>query len=63
MRSDKGITMMITIGEYDGFYSIYKKSRYIRLCLGWVAFSITFYKYEIGVSNLIHKLKQLNDGK
>lgn len=36
---NKGISFLIAVGSYGGFYA-YKSKTSIRLCLGWIAFTL-----------------------
>lgn len=56
-----GLTVVLCIGKYAGFYFNYnllKNPRYIRLCIGWAAFTIYFYDREVAVGELVQFLKQ-----
>jgi hypothetical protein len=56
-RSTKGITFMIVIGTYGGFQASYEKKFAIRICLGWIAFTIYLVDIENYLSDIIEREK------
>lgn len=54
MKVKRGLTFMISIGEYAGFYVRLNKYHFI-ICLGYTSFTITFYDFEATMMDKIIK--------
>lgn len=54
----KGLTFMISIGCYGGFYASAKRTSW-RLCLGWIAFTVIFCDFEMLATDTIKKANKL----
>jgi len=46
-----GLTFLLCFGRYGGFHIINGKSLF-RICLGWIAFTIIYYDFEIYINEL-----------
>lgn len=51
-KTQKGLSLMICIGSYGGFYFL-KRPESIRLCLGWIAFTLLFYDLEKRLTEIL----------
>lgn len=57
MKKNHGFTFFITIGRYGGFYANAYKTGTLRLCLGWIAFTICFYDAETRINDILNETK------
>lgn len=60
IQKKHGFTFFITIGSFGGFYMKTYKTGTMRMCLGWIAFTICFYDAETEFTRIIEKSKNIN---